>query len=606
MRVYTDELVTLATVYSNGTTGAALTQPLIPNAGGQTTLTTALLTTDTTAIVADVSTFSAGQRVRFYDGTNRVWRTITSINSGAKTLTLDSAVGVAFAIANTVVNGPGMRGVVAFWVDDGNDYYVAVLHVATGEIVHWTHIPIRAPSSPINVQEEGTLVNNRGTVNFIGRSVTAVDNPGAGRVDVTVGIGGTEAAPSPEVIGDTPTGLWGEGGGMLSVVGGGKRVVRFFGGPTQVNYLDVYGAATGQPITTRSAGSDATIGMTIDSKGATSSLILRPGSLTALNIVGVASAVNYLKVTNAATGGGVTLEAAGSDANINISLSGKGSGGDINLGAHLSDYLQVTTGGAGFARVWAVGAGADSSIQLSSKGAGAIDLFSGMVGRYIARFLDAASAVNYLTVMPAGTGGAPQVASAGSDATVHLVIDPKGAASSVRIRPGGLDALTAQGVASAVNYLTVTNAATVGGPSIAAAGSDASIVLHLQSKGAGGGVYLDSLKTDYGYVAGGTGTWSFNAVGGSANVSINLVPKGTGTLQYNGVQVGTVANRTEAKVSVSSAAVTWTTAFASTPVVTCAATAGGQTCEIPTRSTTGATPSGAGAGDRLIMAQVVT
>ncbi len=50
------------------------------------------------------------------------------------------------------------------------------------------------------------------------------------------------------------------------------------------------------------------------------------GGPFSLVLSGVASAVNYLAITNSATGGGVTIGAAGTDTNINIALTPKGTG----------------------------------------------------------------------------------------------------------------------------------------------------------------------------------------------------------------------------------------------------------------------------------------
>ena len=104
--------------------------------------------------------------------------------------------------------------------------------------------------------------------------------------------------------------------------------------------------------------------------------------------------------------------------------------------------------------------------------------------------------------------------------------------------------------ASAVNYLQVTGAVTSGTPTISAQGSDASIPLQLRSKGnfnislnngAGNNglvVNLTSGTTLANYVevapkiAGQSPTIS--SLGSDTNISLNLVTKGTGTVQQNG------------------------------------------------------------------------
>ncbi len=54
-------------------------------------------------------------------------------------------------------------------------------------------------STVLNVLDEGVSAGSRSKVNFIGASVTAVDNPGAGRIDVTIA-GGTGIDPVAKAV----------------------------------------------------------------------------------------------------------------------------------------------------------------------------------------------------------------------------------------------------------------------------------------------------------------------------------------------------------------------------------------------------------------------
>lgn len=83
-------------------------------------------------------------------------------------------------------------------------------------------------------------------------------------------------------------------------------------------------------------------------------------------------------------------------------------------------------------------------------------------------------------------------------------------------------------VASAVNFIRTTNAATSGTPSIAAGGTDSNINLAINPKGTGA-VQI--------YVAAGQ-TPKILAGGADANHNLNLIPKGTGIVQANGNPVG--------------------------------------------------------------------
>lgn len=201
VRVYTDvALTTLATVYSNGGAGAALVQPLLPCTNFQTTLSVAILTTDTVITVLDVSGFSLGQLIPIFDGTNTVYRTITAINAGAKTLTLDSAVGTAFAIANTQIGSPDMIGIVSFYIDDTQNYYIQVKNVASGRVSPPVVLPVRAPLSNITVQEEDVNVNSRSILDFRSPFVTATDDVPGTRILITGPTAGV--APTTSAVAD--------------------------------------------------------------------------------------------------------------------------------------------------------------------------------------------------------------------------------------------------------------------------------------------------------------------------------------------------------------------------------------------------------------------
>lgn len=90
---------------------------------------------------------------------------------------------------------------------------------------------------------------------------------------------------------------------------------------------------------------------TLTNKTLTSPSLTTPSVTTAINdangaelleVVATSSAVNHLKLTNAATGGLPTLEAAGDDTNISIVLSAKGTGG-IQLGSRLIHQNETLT-----------------------------------------------------------------------------------------------------------------------------------------------------------------------------------------------------------------------------------------------------------------------
>jgi len=188
LRFYSDEGVTAKTFYSNGGAGGALASPLKPGTGWQTQLQVghAILTTDTQVYGIDVSGFSVGQRLFIYDGTNIVYRTITAIDGVNKILTVDSAVGTAFAVANTQLGGPHMNGTIGVWVDDTTQTFIQVKDVGSGVLMDFIQIETAAPLTTINVQDEGTLVNNRGTINIVGPGIAATDDGANSRINITL------------------------------------------------------------------------------------------------------------------------------------------------------------------------------------------------------------------------------------------------------------------------------------------------------------------------------------------------------------------------------------------------------------------------------------
>ena len=170
-------------------------------------------------------------------------------------------------------------------------------------------------------------------------------------------------------------------------------------------------------------------------------------SLLVATLAGVASAVNYIALANNTTGNAPTLSAVGSDTNIGLSLS--------------------------------------------SKGTGSIAFFTEALAKQQFAIADTASAVNYPQVAGAATGSGPTLSAQGSDTNVALNLNSKGT-GAINLQTGGTTQAQIANTSSAVNYPQITGNTTGNAPSITAVGSD-------------------------------------------TNISLNLVPKGTGNVQINGV-----------------------------------------------------------------------
>lgn len=110
-----------------------------------------------------------------------------------------------------------------------------------------------------------------------------------------------------------------------------------------------------------------------------------------------------------------------------------------------------------------------------------------------------ASSVNGMDFVGSATGNAVQIAATGSDTNVDLQIRSKGSGNVILADSGGEEILICDDVASAVNEVTITNAATSNDPSIAATGGDTNIDLNLVSKGSGvvqaNGVAVDAFAS---------------------------------------------------------------------------------------------------------------
>lgn len=96
-----------------------------------------------------------------------------------------------------------------------------------------------------------------------------------------------------------------------------------------------------------------------------------------------------------------------------------------------------------------------------------------------------ASAVNYLYVVNGATGNSISFRANGTDTNISIGMFSKGSGQvQLRSDTNGF-ILAGDSVASGVNYVGLTNAATGSGPSIAAVGTDTDVHLNLKAKGAG-------------------------------------------------------------------------------------------------------------------------
>jgi hypothetical protein len=312
-------------------------------------------------------------------------------------------------------------------------------------------------------------------------------------------------------------------GSVRGVTGGGEQF-RVAHTASAVNFVQVTGAATGGATRISTQGSDSLVSLGISSKGAGDIFFQNSGSSATGFIIkqGSGSIVNHLQVTSSATGVAPVLSAQGSDTNIGLSLTAKGAG-DINFFANSNDIgFKVSPNGTTGNSWVAYGSSVSPVLEASgsatnvngifrTKGSG-IMVFRTNTSDEQLRINPTASAVNYVQVTGATTGGAPTFSSQGSDTNINMAFVSKGSGGfRFFSQAGGARQFQINNTTSAVNYPIVTGAAAGGTPVLSVDGSDTDIDIRFTPKGAGFvrfGTYTAGALSIAGYIeirdAGGT------------------------------------------------------------------------------------------------------
>jgi len=306
---------------------------------------------------------------------------------------------------------------------------------------------------------------------------------------------GSAAAPSVK-IGDEQNGFYSDGTGSLSVATSGVRVVRFGTVGGTGNYLRL--DANNTPLITAVAGAtNADIGLA--SAGTGSVMFATNGSIGNLQwrVNHTASAVNYIQATGAATGNAPSFSVGGSDANVYFNYYTKGNGahqfltgGGLQLlvghVASAVNYAQITGSATGNA-VAISAQGSDTNIVLatSSKGTFGQGLYTNNFGQLQLEVVHVASAVNRFQIGGAPTTGSPYILAAGSDTNISNYYGSKGTGGHNFATGAGLTQLFVANTTSAVNFTQITGSATGNAVTISGAGSDANIDFAIAPKGTG-------------------------------------------------------------------------------------------------------------------------
>lgn len=225
----------------------------------------------------------------------------------------------------------------------------------------------------------------------------------------------------------------------------GNELIKFSKAATAVNEVTVGNAATGSGPSLTATGGDTNIPITLAGKG-TGHILLGQATSTDVRLVAdqpiadssgnefikftkTATAVNEITVTNQATGSGPSITATGGDANIPITLAGKGTG-HLLLGQATSTDIRLV---------------ADQPIADSS-------------GNELIKFVKTATAVNEITVTNQAAASAPSLSATGGDTNIGLSLLGKGT-GLVTVGSTGTAAATAGAATSNTQRGTITSEA---------------------------------------------------------------------------------------------------------------------------------------------------
>ena len=148
----------------------------------------------------------------------------------------------------------------------------------------------------------------------------------AGVITVSQGfVAGTVSAPSIFGSANTGTGIYFSAANVADITANGVRAASFKTATGGVNYVTVTPASTGNGPVIDVEGSDTNIPFAIDTKG-TGSFQIRSGGSNVATFATAVTPVNYWTFASSATGGQLPLIAEGTDTNIGMIFSPKGTG----------------------------------------------------------------------------------------------------------------------------------------------------------------------------------------------------------------------------------------------------------------------------------------
>ena len=379
----------------------------------------------------------------------------------------------------------------------------------------------------------------------------AIRSKGTGAIDLAAGSSGVNISNGGTVTAITGTNIGASYTSFPSVVISAPTTA----GGVQAT-ASVAGMISNNPVTIASGGTGYTVGDTLTVVGGTS--ISGAATLTVNSVSGgVITAVfnlNFAGYTVLPTNPVSVTGGTGSGATFNLTYSLRSASGFTITNAG-SGYVEQPTvsfsggGGSGAAAYASVG----SATTFKTLGA-SLDFYTpnSAIGFRVA---DSGNTGGAYWAALAGTSGNAFLRSYGTAGTSYV---DNGSANSLSFRTNAISAGTEQlrvaHTASAVNYVQVTGAATGGTPTISVQGSDANINLILNAKGSSSVLFQTAGQNVFQATGSGivtnrllvTGTAtgvapSMSCVGGDTNIDLTLTPKGTGVVQFGTYTVGVLA-----------------------------------------------------------------
>jgi hypothetical protein len=233
-----------------------------------------------------------------------------------------------------------------------------------------------------------------------------ITNAGSGYIEqptITFSGGGGSGAAAYATVG-SGTIVRSLGNTLSFTTPGGEQVRINDSGATAVNYWQLQGRSTAGGVLLSAQGSDANIAAFMTTKG-TGSLSFTTNNFAQeqLRVSHTASAVNYVQVTGNVTTGPVTISSQGSDTNVSAQINTKGTG-SLSVFSTAGTYRQFridgTTSSVNYLDVWGSVAGSAPSLRVAGSDTN-IDLAltpkgTGLVrfGTYVAGALTATGYIN--------------------------------------------------------------------------------------------------------------------------------------------------------------------------------------------------------------------